>query len=35
MMEVNEKQQTMFYLTKNGIDALSNVIGVYIYDEEG
>lgn len=34
-MEVNEKQQTMFYLTGNGIDALSNAIGVYIYDEEG
>lgn len=31
---VNEKHQTFFFLTRNGLDALGKNIGVYIYDEE-
>ncbi|QDW73075.1 hypothetical protein FND36_02865 [Lachnospiraceae bacterium KGMB03038] len=31
---VDEKQRTVFYLTRKGLDALGDVIGVHIYDEE-
>ena len=31
---VDEKQRTVFYLTRKGLDALGELIGVFIYDEE-
>lgn len=32
--DVRENQETIFYLTRKGLDALGEAIGVHIYDEE-
>lgn len=32
--EVNENQQTFFFLTRIGLNALGECIGAHIYDEE-
>lgn len=32
--QVNEKQQTFFYLTRKGLDVLGEALGIHIYDEE-
>lgn len=31
---VDEKQRTVFYLTRKGLDALGESMGIFIYDEE-